>query len=185
MAQHAAHFAAHLAGKLALGQFRFAQFVIRTVVAVAAGVAVAAEGAFALRPAVVAAPAPLAMTAVASELPLAARLGSKRPLAAGVLAARRFAGSGVAVPVIMAAVFPLAARLGVKRPLAVTAAPGELLRRAVALAVAASAHPPAASFVDDNRNFGQICTSNACGPGLAPSLATRSKPRQCCFYPSA
>lgn len=156
-AQHPPHVVAQLAGKLALGQFGRAQFVIRAAVVAAkrsfaaATAATRATHVHLTAVAAVVAVAAVAVMAVPAESALATRL-----VAVGVAAVR--------------AMFHRAARLRVKRPVAVMAAPALATHlNAAVTAVPPAPHlaarlrakrspavrPSAAPFMNDNRYFGQ------------------------------
>ena len=159
-AQHPPHVVAQLAGKLALGQFGRAQFVIRAAVVAAKRSFAAATAATrathvhltaVVAVAAVAAVVAVAVMAVPAESALATRL-----VAVGVAAVR--------------AMFHRAARLRVKRPVAVMAAPALATHlNAAVTAVPPAPHlaarlrakrspavrPSAAPFMNDNRYSGQ------------------------------
>ncbi len=156
-AQHPPHVVAQLAGKLALGQFGRAQFVIRAAVVAAkrsfaaATAATRATHVHLTAVAAVVAVAAVAVMAVPAESALATRL-----VAVGVAAVR--------------AMFHRAARLRVKRPVAVMAAPALATHlNAAVTAVPPAPHlaarlrakrspavrPSAAPFMNDNRYSGQ------------------------------
>ena len=156
-AQHPPHVVAQLAGKLALGQFGRAQFVIRAAVVAAkrsfaaATAATRATHVHLTAVAAVVAVAAVAVMAVPAESALATRL-----VAIGVAAVR--------------AMFHRAARLRVKRPVAVMAAPALATHlNAAVTAVPPAPHlaarlrakrspavrPSAAPFMNDNRYSGQ------------------------------
>lgn len=153
-AQHPPHVVAQLAGKLALGQFGRAQFVIRAAVVAAKrsfAAATAATRATHVHLTAVSAVAGVAVMAVPVESALATRL-----VAVGVAAVR--------------AMFHRAARLRVKRPVAVMAAPALATHLNAAVTTVPPAphlaarlrakrspavRPSAAPFMNDNRYFGQ------------------------------
>lgn len=175
-AQHPPHFAAHLPGQLALGQFFRAQFVVRAVVVAGKRPFAPFAGPAAAKPAPAAqrSVAALAVVAVVAVMPMpafVARLGVERPMAVVAVAmlvpAAHFNVAAVAA-VAMRAVPPLfhfAARLGVERPPAV--------------------RPSAAPFVNDNRNFGQNMHLTCMWPGVVPGLATRPRAASVWFLPSS
>lgn len=162
-AQHPPHVVAQLAGKLALGQFGRAQFVIRAAV-------VAAKRSFAAATAATRA-THVHLTAVAAVVAVAAVAAVVAVAVMAVPAESALATRLVAVGVAaVRAMFHRAARLRVKRPVAVMAAPALATHlNAAVTAVPPAPHlaarlrakrspavrPSAAPFMNDNRYFGQ------------------------------
>ena len=164
-AQHPPHVVAQLAGKLALGQFGRAQFVIRAAV-------VAAKRSFAAATAATRAThvhltAVVAVAAVAAVVAVAVMAVAVMAVPAESALATRLVAVGVAA---VRAMFHRAARLRVKRPVAVMAAPALATHlNAAVTAVPPAPHlaarlrakrspavrPSAAPFMNDNRYFGQ------------------------------